>query len=477
MKTSSLILIFFVLLPCFHLADAQQMKSRIVGDKQASEELLDIDGLTYQGLIKHGQGHRMGVELSGNRAYVLLGIEGINTYDITNPSNPILLDSNLGPAAWCAKAYGDRLYVFNRNMGFRIYDIAGSTPSFLGNHNPSDPDTLYENGVLDRKILYVAAHQRGLFTYDVSNSSSPSLQDQIILADNACWDVEKYGSYLLVANGHYGLSVVELLATPIEVAVLPLPGLANHIVLDGDVAFITLGCEGVATVDISSPESPQLLDQIASGGNAFGCGILDHKVAVGSWHMLELFDISDPSNIIRSGWDNTETWAMGADIAPHGDDILVGVADWNSLVTYLVQPDPGPDIDVIPDILDFGPITTPVEKTVVVKNTGTSKLTVNIGSPPSGITVDPMSFSVPPGKSRRVKVLASGSAVTYSSIMYNSNDPDESSVKQYVYKNNTFFPQIGSQAPDFTVKDIDGNWHTLSDYVGKVVYLEFGGLW
>jgi peroxiredoxin len=62
-------------------------------------------------------------------------------------------------------------------------------------------------------------------------------------------------------------------------------------------------------------------------------------------------------------------------------------------------------------------------------------------------------------------------------ITYYTNDPDEPSKMQEVYKNNTSFPQVGSPAPDFTLLGSDSNYHTLSSYQGKVVFLEFGGAW
>ena len=34
--------------------------------------------------------------------------------------------------------------------------------------------------------------------------------------------------------------------------------------------------------------------------------------------------------------------------------------------------------------------------------------------------------------------------------------------------------EVGDLAPDFSLYDIDGQEHTLSDYLGNVVYLVFG---
>ena len=34
-------------------------------------------------------------------------------------------------------------------------------------------------------------------------------------------------------------------------------------------------------------------------------------------------------------------------------------------------------------------------------------------------------------------------------------------------------PGVGDDPPDFTLQDTDGNWHTLSDYTGQVIMLDF----
>ncbi len=38
-------------------------------------------------------------------------------------------------------------------------------------------------------------------------------------------------------------------------------------------------------------------------------------------------------------------------------------------------------------------------------------------------------------------------------------------------------PGVGSPAPDFTLKDVNGNDHSLSDYAGKVLLLNFWASW
>ena len=34
-------------------------------------------------------------------------------------------------------------------------------------------------------------------------------------------------------------------------------------------------------------------------------------------------------------------------------------------------------------------------------------------------------------------------------------------------------PSVGDDPPGFTLQDMDGNWHILSDYFGQVIMLAF----
>ena len=189
---------------------------------------------------------------------------------------------------------------------------------------------------------------------------------------------------------------------------------------------------------------------------------------------MELFDITNPNNIIRVGWDNTKTWALGADIR---SDSLIAVADWRGMSCYKIGADLGPDIDIYPQILDFGAISNSSDTTVVIRNTGLGILNVSSISSPPGVIISPNSFQVAGGDSQILTVTASGSASVDSVIIYFSNDPDEANKTQEVYKNNTSFPQYGSLAPDFALVGTDGQTHRLTDYRGKVVFLQFGGGW
>ncbi|MFO7651804.1 MAG: hypothetical protein R6X13_10755, partial [bacterium] len=332
-----------------------------------------------------------------------------------------------------------------------------------------------EGGALVGETLYCAAHQNGIYAIDVSNPAAPRKVAALSLAsDGAAWNVEGLDSFLFIANGRHGLAVAGLAGGLHLVSRLELPGTCNDIVMMGDVATVSLGTAGLATVDVSDPYNPVLRDTIATAGCAWGIGISEGMVACGSWRLLEVFDVGNPDRISREAWDNTQTWAHGADIRSDG---LVAVADWRGVSCYDVDTDPGSDIDIDPEIVDFGATPSPRETTIVVYNNGMGTLDVSSVNAPAGFSVTPSSFSIPYGCSLAVRLTASGGGVVHSTLTFNCNDPDESARTIEVCKNNAGFPQVGSIAPDFNLLGTDAVYHRLSDYRGRVVYLEFGASW
>lgn len=437
----------------------------------------DIDGLEFLGHNDVNRAHQMDAEIVGNRAFIANGLgQGLELYDITDPTNPTRTWLSNGPNSWRCRAYGDTwLFDFCRREGVVLFDISGSgDPVRLGRYDPPGNREALEGGALVGSMLYCAAHQNGIYAIDYVDPSSPQKVGALSLNPSQAWNVEAKDSFLYVANGRHGLAVVGLAGGMHVTARLELPGTANDIVLDDDVAVLALGVAGLATIDISDPHNPAVLDTIGTDGCVWGIGNAGHLVVAGSWRVMELFDVSNTANIARVGWDNTFVWAHGADIR---DDSVIAVADWQGMSCYRVGNDEGADIDIMPEILDFGDVSGPRDTSIVVRNTGAGVLSVTSASVPSGITVNPNVFSVPAGDSQLVTVTATGSGAVRALMTFNCNDPDESARTVEVYKSNTGFPQYGSVAPDFNMFGTDGQWHALSAERGKVVYLEFGASW
>ncbi len=440
-----------------------------------------VDGTTRISLDDSEFAHVMDVNMVGDYAYTSIGLgQGFQAYNISDPTN-IVRESAGGASAWRSWARGDTAYSFCHEIGVQLFDISAGAGVLLDTYDPPALDAHYEGGFRVGDTLFVAAHQKGLHLLDMTPFAPITHVSSVSLTNNACWNVVESGGYLYVANGRFGLSVVSLAGTPAEIASLPLPGLANDIALSGNAVFLSLGGGGIASVDISNPANPLLLDTAPTLGNAFGLGLHGDILAVGSYSYFERFDVSNPSNLVLAGWDATETYALGADIGLLASgDTIIAVADWARVGTYSAHPDAGGDIEVWPLRLDFGQVS--VSKTlrdtiVVVRNNGAGSLTVDSALAPAGITVLPETFTLGAGESKLVTVTATTPDPLRNKIRWYSDDPDESVFTQFVYKRNATFPQVGSSAPDFNLFGTNFQQHRLSDYQGKVVLLEFGAAW
>ena len=437
-----------------------------------------IDNMRLLGRNDDEFAHMMDFLVRGDYAYASVGLgQGLQTYDISDPANVTRLDRQ-GFPGWRAYVTGDTLFNFLHVRGVAMYDISSGIPQPMGSSDPGGIIS-YEGGVRVGDVLYVAAHQEGIHLIDVAPPFALDQFGQFSLADNACWDVVDRDGPLFIANGRPGLSVAELSGLQ-ELAPVPLDGLANDIILSEDeqTAFLTLAADGVAAVDISDPANPMLLSTAETLGNAFSMGRVGDILVVGSYPYAERFDVSDPANIVPAGWDATKVYAMGADagVNSQGDTLLV-VADWRGMAVYAPSEDLAGDIEVYPLRLDFGVTEASIDTTVLVRNNGAGSLTVSSINYPAGLAVTPTSFTLGPGETQPVTVTAPATQQVWGQIAYTSDDPDEPTGTQLVYANNTSFPQIGSMAHDFTLLSIEGEWHTLSDYRGKVVFLEFGANW
>lgn len=247
----------------------------------------DVDNLQFLSHNEVNRAHLMDVELVGNRAYVCNALgsnRGLEVYGISNLSSPNRI-ARTGPSTWrCVSSGGTLLFAFCRRNGVVLYDISGTGgPVRLGQYNPPGNREALEGGVLVEDVLYCAAHQNGVYAIDVGNPGSPQKIGALSLSPTGtAWNVEAKDSFLFVANGRHGLTVIGLAGGMRRVADLALPGLANDLVLDGDIAAVSLGAGGLAAVDISDPYDPVLRDTTGTDGCVWGSGLVGHLVITGS---------------------------------------------------------------------------------------------------------------------------------------------------------------------------------------------------
>ena len=102
----------------------------------------------------------------------------------------------------------------------------------------------------------------------------------------------------------------------------------------------------------------------------------------------------------------------------------------------------------------------------------------SITSNGADFTLEPDFLNIEPGGIAEVKLIFTPEDTnnTQAVISFWSNDPDESR-RTLVARGYTKALRNGDDAPDFTLNDIDGVPHSLSDYAGKVIVLSLFASW
>jgi hypothetical protein len=143
------------------------------------------------------------------------------------------------------------------------------------------------------------------------------------------------GRHLVVGRGTT-LVVVDVgepwAMTP--VAELILPGLANHIVVDGGIAIIAVDRAGIVAIDVSDPAHPHITDTLDTPGRALRIAVSDGLAAVADSNGgLRLVDIGDSRRLqavgsLETGEAVVDVTMVGRTVAfTDGDVHLVDATD------------------------------------------------------------------------------------------------------------------------------------------------------
>ncbi len=162
-------------------------------------------------------------------------------------------------------------------------------------------------------------------------------------------------------------------------------------------------------------------------------------------------------------------------------DSLLYVANWLNLDVLRFGNTQEADIFLPSTFIDFGNKSAGSSSDAIIRvlNTGPSELLVDrVTSTENIFTLDPAFLNIEPGGVAEVKLTFTpiDTQKVQAVISFWSNDPDEPR-RTFVARGNTNSLGIGDSAPDFTLNDIDGVPHTLSDYAGKVIVLSFFTSW
>jgi hypothetical protein len=267
-----------------------------------------------------------------NLLYIACGTDGLKIYDITDPVNPLLVNSYLPDFESLYPDFRETLGVFIDGSkaylpsgidGMIILDITDKkNPSLLSQstlygsfYQLSYAMDIYVSG----NFAFVADLYNGLHVVDVSDPKDPDYKTGIALA--GATDIEVSGDYLYLATQGLGMVILNI-STPEETSPISnflAAGIATSVRVDGAFAFISYDSIGIQALDITNKLEPYhdptwIYD--TSGGSSLGLFHDENFIFCANDQFgLQKIDITDKSNMQPVASYNTPADAVALDVS------------------------------------------------------------------------------------------------------------------------------------------------------------------
>jgi len=191
------------------------------------------------------------IALDGNYAYVGNGWNGLYVIDITNPANPIEIDSfAVDNNVLRIFISGNYAYIMEDTDGLHILDVSNpANPFEIGYYNTIGNA---EGIMVSGNYAYIADGAEGLIILDITDPTKMTKVGSFATGGYS-FQVVVEGNYAYVADGD-DLYIIEVSdpSNPVEAGYLGTGGYYQDVVVNGNYAFLANGSAGLSIVDISN---------------------------------------------------------------------------------------------------------------------------------------------------------------------------------------------------------------------------------
>ncbi|MSQ04298.1 MAG: hypothetical protein EXR71_20860 [Myxococcales bacterium] len=389
-----------------------------------------------------------------------VGQGGLLVYDVSDPDAPALVGDGRGPGQdrfHRVEALDERyVAATNREYGIAVYDLL----------DPSKPVQVWSEAHAGWEglsavdgLLYVTDSE-GLVVFDVANPWSPERVGEATGLD-ASWELSQpVGDWIYAADNTLGLVPIDISDPTAPTLGVPvhLGGGVLHVRAHGSTLYASLGGAGVAVLDASNPATPVEIARVETGGAAVMSAVANGILFVVDHEAILAWDVADPAAPLPIGRQETEQFALAVD----ADDDVAWVGDWALMEGWRVDPSAAAgQLDV--------PGAGLVVGTTTISNRGGGTLRL-LGGAGEGLTIEASALEITPGGSAQLRIAGTGT-----SLCLATDDPD-GPLRTFVVTE-AGAPPIGEPAPDFTLTDLDGVEHRLSEQLGNPVLLVYFATW
>jgi hypothetical protein len=212
-------------------------------------------------------GVAVGVEWTGDLAYVADGGSGVHVFDVRDPANPVRIGGFDTPgSAERLKVVGTLAYVADGPSGLLILDV--STPSRPVRKGSLAIGGGYSSGIaVSETNAYVAAGESGLVVVNVSDPTRP-VRSGAYNTPGIANDLRFSDKTVYLADGASGLQVVDVSdpARPVRLGGIDTTGDAQAVELFGTSVAVADGYTGLVVADVGNPTKPVLVGGASLNG-------------------------------------------------------------------------------------------------------------------------------------------------------------------------------------------------------------------
>jgi len=212
-------------------------------------------------------------------AHIVEGTEGVTSYDVTDPLNPV--DLLQGTTA----VDGNRMALIlpdDPTQPYTVFLAENWKGIRVFTSNPFVPGVLDYGGVFSSTLgyakgaavkddwLYVADNEMGLVVLDASLlvlGAFGVVEEATVDTPGTALDVAIEGDFAYIADGVEGIHVFDITVRdrPVLTGSLDLPAYSRSLVVRDGLAFLAAATGGVHIVDVSDPTNPTYAGNVPSG--------------------------------------------------------------------------------------------------------------------------------------------------------------------------------------------------------------------
>jgi hypothetical protein len=274
---------------------------KIVGDLAYLNNGLEIIDISHPAapvsISKFDSYESTGIAVDGNIAVRSQGWEGIQIFDVSDSSKPILISSI--PTFWASAEIAltnNLLYLAGNGSGLQIYDLSNPhAPAFTGVEQDSGMSV---NVMVRNGVAYLSEFIGGLAIIDVKNPTRPFRLGG--LKNFSVSDIDLSGDLGFAVDSYSGLKILNI-KDPFNPSIIGEYPTGNlflwAVASSGDVLYVGGPNSTLWVMDVSDPANPRKLQELEPNtGNVHDIDIVGEKMFTSGIQGMEIWDISDRYN-------------------------------------------------------------------------------------------------------------------------------------------------------------------------------------